>query len=128
MRGSNIHGFNKWRSSEDDDKESIIGTSRQIAHLAGVSLDPKGRLKKEGMTSIAKFSVRPKPLKWKGVSGWERVVVMIRHDGRGASFVATIDGKPIGMGPKMDWQPIKRAADVIEKVCNILKKEEPNDR
>ena len=128
MYGSNIQKFSTWRASDNKEIESMIGTSRQIAHLAGLNLDPKGRWKKEGNAAVAKFSVRPKPLKWKGIKGWERVIIMIKHDSNAASFVATIDGKPMNMGPKLQWQPVKRAADVIEKVCNKLKKEEPNDR
>lgn len=128
METSNINGFNRWRSSERSDMESIVGASRQIAHLAGVNLDPKGRVKKEGETSVAKFTVRPKPLKWRGINGWERIMVIIRHDGMEQSFVVTVDGKPVTIGPMLKWLPIRKAADAMEKACSKIKNEEPNDR
>ena len=125
MGANNIHSFNKWRKSDDDGMEQIMGISRQFAHLAGVNLDPKGRPSMEEASVIAKFSVRPKPLKWKGIKGWERVHVIIKNN---ASFIVTVDGHQINIGPKQQWQPIKKAAGAIEKACNKLKKGEPNDR
>jgi hypothetical protein len=128
MGASNIHSFNKWRKSDDDGMEQVMGISRQFAHLAGVNLDPKGRPSMEGGSVIAKFSVRPKPLKWKGIKGWERVHVIIKNSSGNASFIVTVDGYQINIGPKQKWNPIKKAADAIEKACNKLKREEPNDR
>lgn len=123
MEEPRIQKFNIWRSSNDDDMQSLLGTSRQIAHLAGLSLEPKGRIKRDGDSILSKFSVRPKPLKWKGVTGWERVSIVVKHEGGNSSFIAVVDGTPVSAGPMSSWQPVRRAADVMEKVCRIIKKQ-----
>lgn len=124
-----IQRFAPWRESNDADVASIVAASRQFSQIAGVSLDPKGRWKKEKGESFMKFSVRPKPLKWKGSHGWERVVVSIRRSKDGSmSFMTALDGSPVSPGPSPSWQPMKRAAHAIELVHNKLKKEESNDR
>lgn len=122
MEDSQLNTFSVWKSSNSDEMESMLGTARQISHLSGISLKPKGRWKKEGNVCVSKFSVSPKPLKWKGTSGWERVSVIIKHEGTNASFIATIDGMPVMIGPNSLWYPIRKAADVIEGVSDRLKK------
>lgn len=122
MEEPSIQNFNVWKSY-DGSAEPILATSRQIAHLSGLSLKPKGRLKKEGNSLLLKFSVSPKPLKWKGISGWERVYLIIKHEDGNPSFIAVVDGIPVSAGPMTSWQPVRRAADVIEKVCRIIKKQ-----
>lgn len=123
MEGTEIKRFNAWASSDDSDMESILGTTRQIAHLAGVRLEPKGRLRKQDGSMVAKFSVGPKPLKWKGSTGWERAQVLVKHDEHGAWLLATVDGSPVVIAPGVSWQPIRKSAEVIERVHNKLRKD-----
>jgi hypothetical protein len=122
MDTTEIKSFNKWQSSSDGEHEKLMGISRQFSHLSGLNLDPKGRLKRHDGETIAKFSVRPKPLKWKESDGWARVRIVIKNGPDGASFIATLDGTPVSLGPKPEWVPIRKASDLVEKIWNRLKK------
>lgn len=128
MADAQIQRFDTWRSSGNEDIESLLGAGRQISHLAGVNLKPKGRWKKEGSSSVARFSAEPKPLKWKGTSGWERVTVAIRQDGRSHSFIVMVDGAPVSIGPDKDWLPVRKSLAAMEKAAAKLKKEAHHDR
>lgn len=121
MEEPSIQNFNVWKSYEGE-VEPILATSRQIGHLAGLSLRPRGRIKREDDTIFLKFYVTPKPLKWKGSSGWERVSIVIKHEDGNPYFIATVDGSPVGFGPMASWQPVRKSAEVIERVYNRLKK------
>jgi hypothetical protein len=128
MDRSGIQGFFSWRDLNGTDVDQIISVSRQFSHISGVSLEPKGRWKKEKGESFIKFSVRPKPLKWRGSNGWDRVVVIIKRSGGGEMFfVASLDGIPISMGNPMQWNHIRKAKQAMEAIHNKLKKEENHD-
>lgn len=120
MSQEQIQTFHQWNSGNDDDLSSIIGASRQLAHLAGVLLDPRGRWKKDGQVSTLKFSIRPRPLKWKGFNEWKRIMLVIKKDVDDLSFCVMIDGVPMRVSPTSTWSPLKRAREVIEKATKKL--------
>lgn len=122
MKPEQIQPYSQWKQDQAEGPDQIIGASRQIAHLSGISLAPKGRWKKQGHVSSLKFSISPKPLKWKGTKGWERLIMVIKNDRGDVSFCIMIDGKPMGTGPNMIWNPIRKANDVIEKATKNLQK------
>jgi len=122
MYGS-INDFSSWKNSDTEDMESLIGISRQISNLTGLKLTPTGKCKKTEDYVLLKFKVSPKPLKWRGSSGWERVRINIKIQGKTASFVATLDGMPVKIGPISQWMPVRAANNVMKKVYGKLNKQ-----
>lgn len=116
-----IESFSSWK----DSFEEISGMSRQFSHLTGLSMSVKNiEATKDGSTVVT-FSVRPKPLKWKGTNGWNRVEVKMKSDG---TFLAIVgNNNIIGFKPGIQWAPIRKAMDVMEKVKERLKKADTNE-
>lgn len=83
-------------------------------------MTPKGRWKKQGDSSFLKFSVVPKPLKWKGVTGWDRMILVIRKKLDEISFCVLIDGNPTSLGPNEIWIPVRKANQIIERATKKL--------
>lgn len=117
-----LKDFNTWNYS-DTAMDTIMGFSRQFSHLAGVNLTPKGKLKSNGGVSTLKFSVSPKPLKWKGVSGWENMIVVIYDNAGEGMFFISVNGNVVPYGSHNFIQPIKKAFTLMEIAVAKLKKD-----
>jgi len=120
VKPEQIQRYNQWSSDHNEDLSSIIGASRQFYHLEGVYLDPKGRWKKQENISFLKFSVRPRPLKWKGINHWDRMVVVIKKHNDDISFCVMIDGAPMNVAPNTKWSPVIKAKEIVEKATKKI--------
>jgi hypothetical protein len=116
-----IEPFSLWK----DTLEEIKGVARQFSHLTGLSVYLKEAAFIDDDVMVASYSVRPKPLKWKGSNGWNRVSVKIKNDG--TFMVSMDDDSLVGFGPGKDWFPVKRSMEVMERTQERIKKSETDE-
>jgi hypothetical protein len=115
-----IQRYTQWSQDHEEELGSIIGAARQFSNIAGVYLDPKGRWKKQNDVSFLKFSIRPWPLKWKGVNTWNRMAVIIKMEGKEITFCIMIDGVPMNVAPNTKWSQIRNAKAAIERTTKKI--------
>lgn len=112
----NIEPFSTWREMPSEAK----GHSIQFSQMTGLSLTQRETTAEKDGSVITTFSVRPKPLKWKGQKNWNRVTIKIKNDG---TFCAIVDKNgTIGFRHGNEWAPISKAMEVMKKVESRIKK------
>jgi hypothetical protein len=116
-----IEPFSMWK----DTLEEIKGIARQFSHLTGLSTYLKDALFIEDGIMVASYHIKPKPLKWKEVAGWNLVSIKIKSDGTIMAFIE--DETPIEFGPQKGWIPVRKSMELMERVRERLKKVKTNE-
>jgi hypothetical protein len=125
MQTEQIQSWDEWSSDNQEGFDSIIIASRQISNIAGVNLKMKGRHKanpSDPSSTTIKFSVSPKLFRWKGITGWEHMNVIIRNSQGASEFCILINGNPMSTGPGRYWNPIKSARHIMERAVKKIHK------